>query len=398
MLTFSDQVINSRLLTTNTLIAKYIVIKQREYLKYFLVLIVLLLIAVPNASGLDKPKNIRTVVIDAGHGGRDPGAIGKKAREKDIALSIALKLGNYIQNRINDIKVIYTRKTDVFISLEKRAEIANSNNADIFISVHVNANTSSKPYGTSTYVMGVNDSKRNMDVAIRENSVMKLEEDYSATYEGFEPNDPESYIMFSLLQYSNQNQSLELASLIQDQFRTRAGRRDLGVMQQPIYVLWKTTMPSVFVETGFISNPKEESFLITNQGQDYIASAIFRAFRSYINSINSKSVDLGELKSNAVPTTVSKEEPINNIYFSVQVMSSLQKVPISSKQLKGQNGIIELIIDNAYKYMVGKTNNYNEITILQNTLLDKFPGAFIIAIENGKKISVKEARKKLNIE
>ena len=359
------------------------------------ILVILLCISL-TASGNKFPTKIITVVIDPGHGGRDPGAIGKNAREKDIALSIALKLGNYIKTRMQGINVIYTRKTDVFISLEKRTEIANSSNADIFISVHVNANNSPQPYGTSTYVMGVNDSKRNMDVAIRENAVMKLEEDYTTTYEGFEPNDPESYIMFSLMQHSNQNQSLELASLIQEQFRTRAGRRDLGVMQQPIYVLWKTTMPSVFVETGFISNPKEEAFLRTELGQDYLASAIFRAFRSYINETRNKSVDIGELLSFSRQNNSELNPENENIFFSIQVMSSLQRVPLNSKYFRGQEGIKELEIDKTYKYIFGKTKDYSEITLLQNSLVDKFPGAFIIALLNGKKISVNEAKKKLN--
>ncbi len=397
MLTFSYQVINIRLLTTNMLINRNIVEKVSMLKRFFLTILITVISISASVSGNNSNLQVKTVVIDPGHGGRDPGAVGENAKEKDIALSIALKLGNYIQNQMQDIKVIYTRKTDVFVSLEKRAEIANSNNADIFISVHVNANTSSQPYGASTYVMGVNDSKRNMDVAIRENSVMKLEEDYTTTYEGFEPNDPESYIMFSLLQNSNQNQSLELASLIQDQFRTRAGRRDLGVMQQPIYVLWKTTMPSVFVETGFISNSKEKAFLLTEQGQDYLASAIFRAFRSYINTTQSKSVKVNQLQS----ITNQKDEETGsekeNIFFSVQIMSSLQRIPFKSKQFKKQEGLEELEIDETFKYIVGKTKDYNEITRLQNRLVDKFPGAFIIALSNGKKIPIKEAKKRLNI-
>ncbi|MFC2097327.1 N-acetylmuramoyl-L-alanine amidase [Bacteroidota bacterium] len=338
---------------------------------------------------------IKTLVIDPGHGGFDPGAVGKKSKEKDLALKISLKLGHYIETRIPGVKVIYTRKSDVFVSLERRVEIANSNDADIFISVHVNSNESDRPYGTSSYVMGVNDTKRNMNVAIKENSVIKLEENYATIYEGFDPNNPESYIMFSLLQDTFQKQSLRIASIIQDQFRIGAGRRDHGVMQQPIYVLWKTAMPSVLVETGFVSNAIEENFLMTDLGQDYLASAIFRAFRSYKNEIESNNIinERVEEEENSDIVTATNED----IFFCVQILSSLKKIPINSAIFKGQKDVVERKVNNSYKYTVGRSTSFNDIINKQRELKILFTGAFITAYNNGVRISNSEAKEKLNI-
>ncbi|MDF1550168.1 MAG: N-acetylmuramoyl-L-alanine amidase, partial [Bacteroidales bacterium] len=250
---------------------------------------------------------IKTVVIDAGHGGKDPGAVGKKAKEKDIALSIALKVGTYIEQYIKGVKVIYTRKTDEFIELYKRAEIANKNKADVFISIHVNSHTSSKPYGTATYVMGLHKSEENLEVAKFENSVILKEEGYKKNYKGYDPNSDESHIILSLLQNAHLEQSLVLASKIQDQFRTRVGRKDLGVRQAGLVVLWNATMPAILVETGFISNANEEKYLITDQGQSFLASAIYRAFKEYKNEIEKSSGALGSSqKENNTTSTLVK--------------------------------------------------------------------------------------------
>ncbi len=225
--------------------------------------------------------HIKTVVIDAGHGGKDPGALGRHAREKDITLAIALKVGYYIKRCCPDVKVIYTRKTDVFVPLYKRAEIANKNNANLFISIHVNSSTNHKVQGASTYVMGLHKDEENLKVAMLENKAILYEKNYQTTYQNFDINSPQAYIIFSLYQNAYLDLSLEFASLVQDQFRLRARRIDRGVHQAGFLVLWRTTMPSVLVEVGYISNPAEERYLMSRYGQDIIASAIYRAFKQY---------------------------------------------------------------------------------------------------------------------
>lgn len=234
-------------------------------------------------------ENEWVVVIDAGHGGRDPGAVGSKAREKDINLTVALKTGKYIRDNLKDVKVIYTREDDTYPGLAERAEVANRNKADLFISIHSNALTDKRLYGAETYVLGQTMDEANLQVAMKENSVITFEKDYQTKYEGFDPNSVESYIIFSLMQNTYLRQSTEFATLIQDQFRERVGRKDRGVRQAGFVVLWRTTMPSVLVELGYITNPEEEKFLMSEQGQDYLASAIYRAFRDYKQTIDNRS-------------------------------------------------------------------------------------------------------------
>ena len=230
-----------------------------------------------------KAAKIKTVVIDAGHGGRDPGASSKYSKEKDIALAVALKTGGYIENNFPGVKVIYTRSTDKFIPLHKRGEIANKSNADLFISIHCNANNSSKIYGTETYVLGVEEDRtnRNMQVAMKENAAILLEEDAAAKYDNFDPNSPESLISLTLFQGDKLDKSLVVAEKIQRQFSERVGRKDRSVQQAGFLVLWKTSMPSVLVELGYLSNPTEEKFLRSKDGQVFMASAIYRAFKEY---------------------------------------------------------------------------------------------------------------------
>lgn len=230
---------------------------------------------------------VKTVVIDAGHGGHDPGTHGQFSEEKDVALEVSLLLGKYIKEYLPDVKVIYTRSSDEFIELEERAQIANRNKADVFISVHANAVSRSTVYGTETYVMGPHRSDDNLDVAKRENSVILQEEGYEERYQGFDPNSPESHIIFSLTQGAYIENSLYLASKIEDQFGKRAGRRSRGVKQAGFWVLWRTAMPSVLVEIGYLTNPKEEKELNDDSIQANIASGIFRAFRDYKNDIES---------------------------------------------------------------------------------------------------------------
>jgi N-acetylmuramoyl-L-alanine amidase len=255
----------------------------------------LLLVAITllnSSSNLINPEfKLDVVVIDAGHGGHDPGTRGKKALEKDVALKIALKLGNYIEKNFKDVKVIYTRKNDTYIALDERANIANKNKADLFICIHANSMPGSKAFGTETFVMGLHKDNSNFEVAKRENSVILMDENYEERYEGFDPNSPESYILFSLTQSAYQESSLLLAQKIEDQFKSRVGRTSRGVKQAGFVVLWRTTMPSVLIETGFLSHSSEEQFLAGDEGQNLIASGIFRAFKDYkseVESMNSR--------------------------------------------------------------------------------------------------------------
>ena len=234
-------------------------------------------------------ENEWVVVIDAGHGGKDPGAVGDISREKNINLAVALKTGKYIRDNLKDVKVIYTRDDDTYPGLAERAEVANRNKADLFISIHSNALTDKRLYGAETYVLGQTMDEANLQVAMKENSVITYEKDYKTKYEGFDPNSVESYIIFSLMQNTYLKQSTEFATMIQNQFRDRVGRKDRGVRQAGFVVLWRTTMPSVLVELGYITNPEEEKFLVSEQGQDYLASAIFRAFRDYRQTIDNRS-------------------------------------------------------------------------------------------------------------
>jgi len=224
---------------------------------------------------------VKKVVIDAGHGGHDPGTRGKYSKEKEIALKIALELGTTIEKHLKDVEVIYTRDSDKFVDLDKRAEIANKSNADLFISLHCNAVSRKDIHGTETYVMGTHKTRSNLEVAKRENSVILLEEDYQDRYEGFDPKSPESHILFELYQNAHIENSLNLAASIENQFKTRAGRHSRGVKQAGFWVLWRTSMPAVLVETGYLSNPSEEKDLNDEVQQSYIASAIFRAIRDY---------------------------------------------------------------------------------------------------------------------
>jgi len=230
---------------------------------------------------------IKTIVIDAGHGGKDPGTHGISLKEKDVVLKIALKLGEYIEKNIPDVKVVYTRKTDKFIPLDERAEIANKAKADLFISIHANAISTAKTYGTETWVMGLHKSETNLEVAKRENSVILMDDNYEEKYEGFDPNSPESYILFSLTQSAYLESSLKFADKVEKQFKDRAGRNSRGVKQAGFVVLFKTAMPSALIEVGFLSNQKEEVFLGTASGQDLLASGIFRAVRDYKNEVES---------------------------------------------------------------------------------------------------------------
>lgn len=230
---------------------------------------------------------VDVVVIDAGHGGHDNGTHGRVIKEKDLALKIALKVGSYIEKNVPGVKVIYTRKDDTYIALDERAAIANKNKADLFICIHANANPNTKAFGTETFVMGLHKDEGNLAIAQRENSVILMDENYEERYEGFNPNSPESYILFTLTQSAYQENSLKFASKVESQFKDRAGRQSRGVKQAGFVVLWRTTMPSVLIETGFLTNNIEEKFLAGDEGQELIASGIYRAFKEYKSDVES---------------------------------------------------------------------------------------------------------------
>jgi len=248
------------------------------------VLVLLILGAFNNAG--TKGYRVKKVIIDAGHGGYDSGALGKYSKEKDIALQIALALGSIINKHMQGVEVIYTRQTDAFVTLHGRAKVANKNNADVFLSIHCNATPKGEAaYGTETYTMGLHTSGHNLEVAKRENGVILMENDYQKHYQGFDPKSPESHILFSLYQNAHHDNSLKLAQKIQYQFKNRVGRKCRGVKQAGLLALWQTTAPSVLIEVGFITNPREEKYLNSKAGQTYIASGVFRAFRDYKNEL-----------------------------------------------------------------------------------------------------------------
>jgi N-acetylmuramoyl-L-alanine amidase len=224
---------------------------------------------------------MKKIVLDAGHGGSDPGNIGSKVREKDINLAVTLLVGKYIKENMPDVEVIYTRKDDSFPTLKQRPNIANINKADLFISIHSNAATNKSAFGTETFVMGTKHFEANFDIIKKENSVILLEDNYEEEYEGFDPTSPESYMMFNLMSKVYFENSVTLADQIESQFRDRVGRKSRGVKQGPFYVLWTPSMPSVLVELGFLSNSEEEKFLMSQQGKEYMASAIYRSIKDY---------------------------------------------------------------------------------------------------------------------
>lgn len=289
---------------------------------------------------------IKTVVIDAGHGGKDPGASGvSKTNEKDIALVVALKLGDYIQKNFPDINVIYTRKTDVFLELHERAEIANKAKADLFIAVHCNSSTNSEAYGTSSYVLGLHRTEANLDVAKRENSVILMEENRDKNYE-FDPNSPEGHIIMSMKQNAFLDQSIDFASKIENQLENYSKRKSLGVKQAGFYVLYKTTMPSLLAEIGFISNPEEEKFLNSVKGQDQIATGLFNAFKDYKSEMESgsglsvaTSVETetkAETKTSA-PVTETKTEPVKKEEVQTAPIKTETKTQTNTAKINSTN-------------------------------------------------------------
>jgi N-acetylmuramoyl-L-alanine amidase len=347
----------------------------------------MLLLAIVMPARLSAQPMVRKVVIDAGHGGKDPGAVGKNSKEKDIALAIALKTGNYIKQNLPGVEVIYTRKTDVFVELHKRAEIANKNKADLFISIHCNANKSSNPYGTETYVMGLHRSQANLEVAKLENAAILKEENYADMYDGFDPNRDEDYITLNLFQNAYLESSLLMATLVQDQFRERVKLKDRGVWQAGFWVLYKIAMPGILIETGFISNPNDEKYLMSDNGQNYIASAIYRAFKDYKLMVESPENHAPMAKS------VNKGSVKCDIRFRVQFASSSREK--TAGKFRDVENVMVYEHHGMFKYTSGNEISYQEAVRLQNELRSnkKYRDAFIIAFKDGERIDVNEARK-----
>ena len=345
---------------------------------------------------------IRRVVLDAGHGGKDPGAVGAITTEKKVALSVVLKVGAYIKQYLPDVEVIYTRDNDVFVPLAERAAIANRHKADLFISGHCNAAENKAAYGTETWVMGMHKSEDNLEVAKRENSVILLEDDYQETYD-YDPNNPLSHILFSLYQNAHLEQSLTMADFVQEQFRDRVQRRDRGVHQAGFMVLYRTSMPSVLVELGFLSNAQEEQFLAGEQGQDLLASAIFRAFRDYKNQMESVNTRIaGQTASGTtntgnidadLPVTTSTNMPSEHasVTFSVQVAVRSQIPSYSDSPYNGRGGFFTEKVNQVYRIYWGQYRTKAEAdSMQQEARRTGFPDAFVVAFRDGKRIDLNE--------
>jgi N-acetylmuramoyl-L-alanine amidase len=363
---------------------------------YIVVLFFLFITATTISSSADGIKNekYRVIVIDAGHGGKDPGALGSRSREKDVTLAIALKTGEYIQQNIKNVTVIYTRKDDSTVDLRDRPKIANKANADLFISIHANWASSKNVKGAETYIMGQAKDQANLEVAMNENAVMLREDDHSTKYEGFDPKSSESYIMFSLTQKVFQEQSTDLATKIQRQFRERVNRNDRDVKQAGFWVLYNTKMPSVLVETGFITNPDEEKYLTSKEGQDYLASSIFRACRDYLNEIDSKSGVSWEKNQNSdqkndTLTRISTQT--GEISFMVQVTTSVSKTEIKPENFKGLSDVTEIITQNRFKYAAGNFPDYSEAVDYRKKIDTIYPDAFVIAVKDNKILPLQQA-------
>ena len=348
------------------------------------------------------------VVIDAGHGGHDPGAIGKISKEKNINLNVAFKVGNLIKNNCDDVKVIYTRSKDVFIPLDRRAEIANNAKADLFISIHTNALANNRTAkGASTWTLGLAKSDANLEVAKRENSVILYESDYQTRYAGFNPNSAESYIIFEFMQDKYMEQSVHLASLMQKQFRHTCKRLDRGVHQAGFLVLKASAMPSILIELGFISTPEEERYLNSETGATTMAKGIYHAFLNYKREHEirltgvSKTVIPTEQKEQDIekendrPVTVQKVAESatndNEITFKIQILTSSKPLAKNDKRLKGLKGVDYYKEKDIYKYTYGASGDYNKVLRTKRTITAKFKDAFIIAFRDGEKMNVNEA-------
>ena len=364
---------------------------------HFLLLIVLLTFAFATANN-SNPKNHKfIVVLDAGHGGHDPGNLGNGFKEKDIALNIVLKIGSELEKNPN-IKVVYTRKTDVFVDLFVRGKIANEANADLFVSVHCNSHNSDA-HGTETFVLGIHRNQTNFEVAKKENAVIFLENDYEKNYGGFDPNSPEATIGILLGQEEYLDQSIMLASKIQHNFTDNLKRVDRGVKQAGLIVLHQTIMPSVLVEVGFLTYKPEGTYLNSSKGQNDMASSITNAILDYkkgldlniSEAIYTETPEITETTSNTHEATIDE-----NFVFKVQIAASSKKLEPKPYNFKGLEGVTREQEGSLYRYFYGNTSNYDQAKQLEETAKKKYKSCFIVAYKDGKRIELSEALKSVS--
>ncbi len=344
--------------------------------------------AVENSNG----RSLSTIVIDPGHGGKDPGAIGSKYKEKTIVLEVAKRVGALLRDSLPDVKVVFTRDSDVFIPLDQRAKIAAVNSADIFISIHANSSKNRQVAGSETFLLGQHRSKENLEVAQKENSVVTLEDDYTTKYEGFDPAQPESIITFAGLQSDYINKSIDMAVSIQNGFEN-LGRVNRGVKQAGFLVLRQVAMPSVLIELGFISNAEEEMYMASPSGAAELATSIYRSIKSFKSSFDGRKVVMKHSAEKvSTPTKTSVDLWPNGVNFRVQVAATRNVANVDTTGLTPLSKIEE---DGIVKYMVGICKSFEDAQKLQEELKSKYSGCFIVAFEGKNKLSVRNARKKI---
>jgi N-acetylmuramoyl-L-alanine amidase len=391
--------------------------------RIIILLLIAAMVAMPTVNfsvpQVNEDFTIDTVVIDAGHGGHDPGTIGySKTHEKNIALQVALKVGRYIKENFPKVKVLYTRDKDIFIELHERSNIANKNKADLFISIHCNAFTSTSAYGTEVFVLGLHKEKENLEVAMRENSVILQEDNHESHYDGFDPKSTEALILMSMQTGAYLDQSISFAQKIDYQFKDKVHRSSRGIKQAGFVVLYKSAMPSVLVELGFISNKNEETFLTTEEGQSFMASAIYRAFKEYkieyekngpTGLTNTQMPAPTDVPNNTPEPPKPADKPVtspvvdkpataptvnNKVVFKIQFLSSNKELPKTAPELKKVKDWEMVKVDQMYKYLTGSVDSYDAALKLQREVRASFPDAFMVAYKNGVKITIAEAKGK----
>ncbi len=343
-----------------------------------------------------------TIVIDPGHGGKDPGAIGVSAKEKDINLKVALKFGELIEDSHPDVKVLYTRKTDKFIELDQRARVANKAKADLFISIHSNAIKNKSFQGTETFSLGLARTEENLAVAKRENAAILLEADYKQTYEGFDPNSTDSYIIFEFMQNKFMEQSVAFASDIQKEFKSTAKRIDRGVKQAGFLVLRQTSMPSVLVELGFLTNGEEEKYLNSEGGQNKLSRSLYNAFVQYKKEHDRKMGVLstattttattkpdtasGTKGAKATETVTAEKKSSGDTVYKIQILISSTRLPETSSKFKKYKNVDFYVDKGIYKYTYGESTDFKEMDELRKKISADFKDAFVVTFKDGKRI------------
>ncbi|QQR97434.1 MAG: N-acetylmuramoyl-L-alanine amidase [Sphingobacteriales bacterium] len=392
-----------------------------KYINFFIFLLISNFVLAQNNYKL------KTIVLDAGHGGHDSGCKGYSGKnfEKTVTLNVILEVGKLIEKKYPDITVIYTRKTDVFIPLQERAEIANKNKADVFISVHCNANPNTSASGAETFLMGLHKTDANLDVALRENSVIKLEKDYQKNYDGFDPDSPEGMIAMSLAQNANIEQSSYLAGRVQNYFTNTLNRYNRGVKQAGFWVLYRTTCPSILIETGFLSNPTEEKYLVSDKGQTELSESIFKAFEDYKTYIEKNAVQINYIEKttkiedkvsetqtqtieptqeaktqvetitqeNNTTTNIDTKNNSKEILYKVQLKASSAAIDKKNKIYSSAPYIHYEKSNGLYKYLSGPFDTFSKAVSVQKSLKEKgYTDAFIVVYQNGSRLSSTQAK------